>query len=471
MPGVAITMDIWSSGHGSIHQQAAMNSISTSSIPPGLDPDPLQLSTTSPAMCQPAFPGTLSLHHYRKQLSDGDAFAFDSPEGHILKRKNAAIHLNQTPMYPHHSAHPFSVSSAASSPPPLSPSYSPSAMSEQGPESLRGFALSPNVELHSSDSPIYSRSNPHRLLDTFRDRLEKYPDSNPDQEGSFHKHTRTRSDSILFNMKNRTATVIDHGTSFEIVNPHESLNFARIVSFIEDVDAYSARDSTGHHRESYIETTEERLTISEEDYLRAIAPLSPAPEENEQKVHEELVGDTPHQPIPSISERLQHKDSEDMESRYSRSPNYTQRRPPPLRPRAWTDESDLGEPGSPIHEDGDYPSPMSYARPSTAPFPSDGQMYPASPVSPLAGYYDMNLWQGGSPIQDGPGIPHPLYSNPPSPYASPSPFPSPHQTQKIHIHHNISKRSLEKRKKNNKANAGPLNPFKRLYSMFRKKRQ
>lgn len=140
MPGVAITMDIWSSGHGSLHQQAAMNSISTSSIPPGLDPDPLQLSTTSPAMCQPAFPGTLSLHHYRKQLSDGDSFVFESQEGHILKRKNAALHLNQTPMYPHHSAHPFSVSSAASSPPPLSPSYSPSAMSEQGPESLCGFA-------------------------------------------------------------------------------------------------------------------------------------------------------------------------------------------------------------------------------------------------------------------------------------------------------------------------------------------
>ncbi|GKZ49721.1 hypothetical protein AbraIFM66951_002426 [Aspergillus brasiliensis] len=425
-------MDIWSTGHGSLHQQPPMNSISTSSIPPGLNPDPLQLSTTSPAMCQPAFPGTLSLHHYRRQLSDSDSFVLDSQEGKILKRKNAALHLNQTPMYPHHSAHPFSVSSAASSPPPLSPSYSPSAMSEQGPESLRGFAY---------------------------------------QEGSFHKHTRTRSDSILFNMKNRTATVIDHGTSFEIVNPHESLNFARIVSFIEDVDAYSSRDSTGHQRESYIETTEERLMISEEEYLRNIAPLSPAPEEDEQKVHEELVGDSPHQPIPSISERLQPKSSEDTESRYSRSPNYTQRRPPPLRPRAWTDESDLGEPGSPIHEDGDYPSPMSLARPSTAPFPIDGQKYPASPVSPLAGYYDMNLWQGGSYSQDGPGLPHPLYSNPPSPYASPSPFPSPHQAQKIHIHHNISKRSLEKRKKNNKANAGPLNPFKRLYSMFRKKRQ
>ncbi|RAL03840.1 oxidoreductase, short-chain dehydrogenase/reductase family [Aspergillus ibericus CBS 121593] len=468
MPGVAITMDVWSSGHGSLHPQAAMNSISTSSIPPGLDPDPLQLSATSPAICQAAYPGTLSLHNYRKQLSDADPFILESQEGKILRRKNAALHLNQNPMYPLHSAHPFSVSSMASSPPPLSPSYSPSAMSEQGPESLHGFVLSPNVEMHSLDSPIYSKQNPHRLLDTFRDRLEKYPDSNPDQDGSLHRHTRTRSDSMLLNMKKRTATVIDHGTSFEIINPHESLNFARIVSFIEDVDTYSSRGSTGNHRESYIEMANDALVIPEYEHRQSLAPIDPAPEQDEKQVHDELVGDAPHQPMPSISERLETNDSDDMESRYSRSPRHTKHRPPPLRPRAWTDESDLGEPGSPICDDAVYPSPMSFQRPSTSPFPIEHQ---PSPVPHPAAYYDMNLWQGASRFQDGHGLPHPLYSNPPSPYASPLSFPAQHEAPKLHIHHNISKRSLENRKKNNKAKAGPLNPFKRLYSLFRKKRR
>ncbi|OOG00511.1 hypothetical protein ASPCADRAFT_261 [Aspergillus carbonarius ITEM 5010] len=464
-------MDIWSSGHGSLHHQAAMNSISTSSIPPGLDPDPLQLSATSPAMCQAAYPGSLSLHNYRKQLSDGDSFIFESQEGKMLRRKNAALHLNQTPMYPIHSTHPFSVSSAASSPPPLSPSYSPSAMSEQGPESLHGFLLSPNVDMHSSDSPIYSKPNPHRLLDTFRDRLEKYPDSNPDQEGSLQRHTRTRSDSMLLNMKKRTATVIDHGTSFEIINPHESLHFARIVSFIEDVDTYSSRGSTGNHRESYIEMANDALAIAEYEQHRSLLPMDPAPEQDEQQVHDELVGDSPHQPMPSISERLEINDSDDMESRYSRSPGHTKRRPPPLRPRAGTDESDLGEPGSPIRYDEDFPSPISLQRPSTSPFPMEGHGHQQSPSPHPAAYYDMNLWQGAPHFQDGHGLPHPLYSNPPSPYASPSPFPAQHEAHKIHIHHNISKRSLENRKKTNKAKAGPLNPFKRLYSMFRKKRR
>lgn len=83
-------------------------------------------------------PGALSLHNYRKYLAHGGSST--SVDGHDfkrLRRKNAALNLNQPSEHPH-SVSPFSISSA-SSPPPLSPSSSPSAVSEMGAESLRGF--------------------------------------------------------------------------------------------------------------------------------------------------------------------------------------------------------------------------------------------------------------------------------------------------------------------------------------------
>lgn len=83
-------------------------------------------------------PGALSLHNYRKYLAHGGSST--SVDGHDfkrLRRKNAALNLNQPADLPH-SVSPFSVSSA-SSPPPLSPSSSPSAVSEMGAESLHGF--------------------------------------------------------------------------------------------------------------------------------------------------------------------------------------------------------------------------------------------------------------------------------------------------------------------------------------------
>ncbi|PYH94747.1 hypothetical protein BO71DRAFT_224858 [Aspergillus ellipticus CBS 707.79] len=458
MSMVAISVDIRAPGHGSIHQHHAMNSVSTSSVPSEPGPDPLQLSA-GPTMSQTTYPGTLSLHNYRKQLSDGDSFILESQEGKSLRRKNAALHLNQAPpMYPHHAVHPFSVSSVASSPPPLS--YSPSAMSEQGPESLHGFVLSPNVDVHTLESPIYSKQNPHRLLDTFRDRLEKYPEPNPGLAGSNHKHSRTRSDSILLNMKRPTATIFDHGTSFEILNPHESLNVARIVSFIEDVD----RDSTGNHRESYIEVTDDTIIIAGEEHPQSPPPTDPAPEQDEKHVHYELVGDSPHQPMPSISERLETRDSEE-----DQLPKYKQNRPLPLRPRAWTDDSDLGEPGSPIRDDGGYPSPMSFPVSTPSPFSMD--RHHPSPIPHAAAFYDINYWHGAPGYEHGQGYPHPLYSNPPSPYAMPSPFLPQHPPQEIRIHHNISKQSLSNLRKGSKSGSGPLKPFQRLYNALCKKRR
>lgn len=115
----------------------------SASIDLDLDP-PSPASPLNPAM---GLAGNLSLHHYRKYLSDGlqsNPF-IDNHDAKRVKRKNAAVNLNQNPMMmmyyqpPRPTISLLSGSSAASSPPPLSPSYSPSAISEQ-PESLDGFA-------------------------------------------------------------------------------------------------------------------------------------------------------------------------------------------------------------------------------------------------------------------------------------------------------------------------------------------
>ena len=83
---------------------------------------------------QRSCPGALSLHEYRKQLSRPDLPVLDASGGRKVRRKSGAANLNRS-----HSQHPLSgwyrypgdsVSSAASSPPPLSPSLSFSVMSQ-----------------------------------------------------------------------------------------------------------------------------------------------------------------------------------------------------------------------------------------------------------------------------------------------------------------------------------------------------
>ncbi|RAL07415.1 oxidoreductase, short-chain dehydrogenase/reductase family [Aspergillus homomorphus CBS 101889] len=467
---MSIALDIGSPCHGSPHHPDAIHYMSTS--PPS---DPLQLYASSPATCQAGYAGNLSLHNYRKLLSDNDPLV-DGQDGKSLRRKNAALHLNQAQVDSDTPITPFSMSSPASSPPPLSPSYSPSAMSDQDPENMHDFGLvaNPNMQapLTAPLSATYPKDN-SRLLDTFRDRLENYPEPGTDPECFTRRHTRTRSDSILWSMKKTTATIVDHGTPFEIINPHESLNFARIVSFIEDVDAYSLRASSGHHRESYIEVINELdLKPSFESPPSDDHPDA-CSEKDSQQVHHELVGDSPHLPMPSISERLECEDAEDMASTYSRSPGCTRKRPAPLRPRAWTDVSDLGEPGSPIRDDRDFRSQLHFPLPTPSPYSLDGN-HPTSLPSPAA-YYDLGLWYGPHGVDPSQGHPRPLYSNPASSHTlCPSPFnphPALHQPQEIRIQSGITK-ITDRRKKNAKSGgSGPLKPFKRLYNILQRKRQ
>lgn len=75
--------------------------------------------------------GSLSLHDYRKYLAQSTEFIDDPVDRseRTLKRKLAKSNLNRPPPLSGFSSRAVSVSSAASSPPPLSPSCSQSVLS------------------------------------------------------------------------------------------------------------------------------------------------------------------------------------------------------------------------------------------------------------------------------------------------------------------------------------------------------
>ena len=144
--------------------------------------------------------------------------------------------------------------------------------------------------------------------------------------------------------------MVHQGTAFEILNPHESLNFARIVSYIEDVD-YSPRASSDRRRDSFLSSSSINSVVMKQE---TDVPVPPLPEsfssaqgssDGDGKAHSELVGDVAHSPMPSISERLVGSRQDSYESRPE-----TQR----------SDPSDLGEPGpceeSSLHRSGDQPT-------------------------------------------------------------------------------------------------------------------
>lgn len=104
-----------------------------------LKPLPADAVSLPPRSIKSGITGALSLHDYRKYLSRS-ADCVDDPVDRsekTLKRKTATFNLNRPPPLTSLSSCAISVSSAASSPPPLSPSYSHSIISyqsEQEPE-------------------------------------------------------------------------------------------------------------------------------------------------------------------------------------------------------------------------------------------------------------------------------------------------------------------------------------------------
>lgn len=187
-----------------------------------------------------------------------------------------------------------------------------------------------------------------------------------------NSHSKASSDSILLDAKRSKATMVHQGTSFEILNPHESLNFARIVSYIEDVD-YSSRSSEEMQRESFLSSTSgstavSAMLVTHEQQSRSPSPTAAAPggpgqpgqpEDGSQQTHTELVGDPAHVPMPSISERL------------ATSPDEPSAPPAPFgRDRADThgsNGSDIGEPGSVV----DYGALTSSSSASSTTLPKD----------------------------------------------------------------------------------------------------
>lgn len=100
--------------------------------------------------------GALSLHDYHKFLSKSANRSGDPVDhtGKKLKRKTAALHLNRSS--PLSISYPVSVSSVASSPPPLSPSYSHSTVSQRSEEPEIGEAQT--GKLRQLTFPGYSRN-------------------------------------------------------------------------------------------------------------------------------------------------------------------------------------------------------------------------------------------------------------------------------------------------------------------------
>ncbi|KAL5355135.1 hypothetical protein BJX96DRAFT_140772 [Aspergillus floccosus] len=435
------------SHHELLHQHPILTSTS-------VDLDHGSPSPSLNAMCGPSFPGVLSLHHYRRYLTDSPPA--DSDEIKKLRRKNAAFNLNQYQAYisqPHHHHHhqPFAASSVASSPPPLSPSYSPSAWSEQSPESLDGFRLrgSPSPLDVTAEQIYYVHPSPskhdaHRILDTFRERLEKHPDHALSNEDITHAlpdeahtvqndhHPLPEEEEDEDTLLGTNPTIVHHGTAFEILNPRASLRFARIVSYIDDVQ--TPTDAVDP------DTSLRTQSIEEEDE-------PPNPPEH---AYHDLVGDSPHHPMPSISERLEEREDDDSGALV----------PAPLAPRPQSPvsslESEIGEPGSPVSEQHEHEHGQANAWDQPPPYRAYGYGYEYGSLG-----YGYEYGSLGYDSQSGVLDPALLAG------VSASTLNTLTSPDVVQIHRKLSRRAIADRRKGQNGNGGP---FRRLYARLKRRR-
>ncbi|OOQ86984.1 hypothetical protein PEBR_18865 [Penicillium brasilianum] len=220
-----------------------------------LKPLPADAVSLPPRSIKSGITGALSLHDYRKYLSRS-ADCVDDPVDRsekTLKRKTATFNLNRPPPLTSLSSCAISVSSAASSPPPLSPSYSHSIISyqsEQEPEVSEASTVaipppqSPRVHLVSES---FTRPRPNRKrLNPFREKLLRDAKGQGQARRTLPQSRPQASTPMLANTQ-AVATISHGGASFEILNPRKSLDVARIVSFIEDVDDCSMLSYDPHH--------------------------------------------------------------------------------------------------------------------------------------------------------------------------------------------------------------------------------
>ncbi|KAJ6126626.1 hypothetical protein N7523_002238 [Penicillium sp. IBT 18751x] len=367
-------------------------------------PSPLQDAVSLPLRLKSAITGSLSLHDYRKYLSQE---SIDDPvdrSDKTLKRKTATTNLHR-PLP--NSARPscaVSVSSVASSPPPLSPSYSHSIISQRSelePEFLDIPAPSQDLRDYLvSEHLVRPRPNRKRLNPV----LEKHQKPVParDQGHSLPQPGPQESDPMLATTQ-AVSTISHGGASFEILNPRKSLDISRIVSFIEDVDGCSLL-SLDPIRDSEVSTTTidlglDRCSLSQftdaslpshysshslwtppskgfstpkrqmsdipssspgvhgrarslSDYSIHDQPIWSQSQHNDNELHEEmypdLIRDSPNHHITSIAERSEETENEDE------SPCDSPR--PPSSPKTVNsdDDSEIGEPGSPVYANGEW---------------------------------------------------------------------------------------------------------------------
>ncbi|KAJ5779711.1 hypothetical protein N7457_007431 [Penicillium paradoxum] len=234
----------------------------TTSLPKPLSADAMSLP---PRSIKSGITGALSLHDYRKFLSKSADCVGDRADhgGRPLKRKPAALHLNRPPPL---TSYPISVSSAASSTPPLSPSYSHSIISQQSEEPEIGEAQP--VHYRSSPAPrvtvvpdIGPRTRPNRKrLNTFREKVQK----NAQAQAEARRSARTEDSNSMLASTRAVATVTHGGACFEILNPRKSLDLARIVSYIEDVDSCSIVSADNQRESTFsLEQGLDRVSLSQ----------------------------------------------------------------------------------------------------------------------------------------------------------------------------------------------------------------
>ncbi|KAJ5884285.1 hypothetical protein N7504_011857 [Penicillium tannophilum] len=334
--------------------------------------------------------GTLSLHDYRKQLAQA-AECIDDPVDRsekTLRRKTGTSNLNRPSDIATVPYAASTASSVASTPPPLSPSCSHSILSARSEQEEVSESGQPQAGAHPAQGPRVSlvsehltRPRPNRKrLNTFREKLEARG-----QAQNSPLSRPQKSDPMLAT----TAATISHGgASFEILNPRKSLDFARIVSFIEDVDSCSIfsdqiRDSKvstfsidqgldprsslsqftdaslpSHYSSQSLYTpfsssysTPKRQTAdipssSFSDYSSNHTSWASGYETKQ--LHNDMVGEeSPRPRMASISERLEER--EDLPSDLD-SP-----RPLSSSPATYySGESEIGEPGSPVYANGEW---------------------------------------------------------------------------------------------------------------------
>ncbi|KAJ5971925.1 uncharacterized protein N7479_001843 [Penicillium vulpinum] len=348
--------------------------------------------------------GALSIHDYHKFLSESADSSGDPVDhtGRKLKRKTAALHLNRPSALP--ISYPVSVSSLASSPPPLSPSYSHSVVSHQSEEAEIGEAQT--VQYQSTQSPrlpaasdLGTRARPNRKrANTFRQKLQQKAQAQAEEA---ERASKPQTEDSMLARTQAVATVTYGGACFEILNPRKSLDLARIVSYIEDVDNCSTISSDNHRDSTFsLEQGLDRASLSQ--FTDASVPsfysnslyTSYAGDPSISKAQPtDVPSSSPqiHERIRSLSDyslteqsfnywnrHVQHPENSDLRiDTYNSHPNSDRESPQSTNMAAITEESnlpnlsfsrrpytpstqtfftesDIGEPGSPVYANGEW---------------------------------------------------------------------------------------------------------------------